>query len=1100
MRISFKHLSRLSASAALLATSLAGQQAWAQSLSLSGTVVDQDGEPVIGATVHVAGTNRVTSTNVDGKFSIKADKGEKLQISYVGYRRQNITVKNAGALNVVLVNDQNQLNEVVVTALGITRDAKSLSYARQSIDTEPLTEVRGSNLMDMLTGKAAGMQVISGGGPTSSTRIVLRGVNSLTGNNQPLIVVDGVPIINNMGEDGDLDFGNPANLINPDEIEDLEVLKGANASALYGSDAANGVILITTKKATKKKGLGVTYGFNLMLGYLYNYPAYQNWYGAGQSCAFERANQGRNFYGSQGTAGGYDPNLPYGIWNPNNAGQDQRSWGMPMLGFDVVGRNGQVRQYSSHPETTKAMYGTSHMYTNSLSIDKVFEGGTFRLSYTNIISDDVLKGVNDLERHTFNLHTTADIAKWWNVDVSTRYVYEEVENRAFRNSSDRNPVYLFANLSRDASIEELVPWKKPDGTAYNFKGFTNPFWSLNECDNSDNKHWFMGNVTFNFKPYKMVDVRLRAATDLQVSEGWSFTNLNTPFDTDGEYMRWKRDWRNTNYEALVMFHNGFWDNLLNVNASIGASAQSIHGSRMYSKASQLQFKDMRSLSNAKGLVSALEESEGKKKQAVYGALSLGFDGWAYIDATARNEWSSALPKNNNSYFYWSVGTGLVISDLLKLDQHIFPLVKVRGSYAKVGNDTGYDRLISGYYKAEDGSFLGIPYFTGESVLKTLGLRPEMTKSWELGAELRLFDNRFSFDFTYYNKATTDQIVEADAPLASGYQREIINAGKMTNKGVELSFSVTPIRTRDWTWEIRANWAKNNNMVVALAPGIDRFEIRGRDNIKSYAEVGKPYGVFYGNDYKRDSDGNIYVGRDGKAEYEPDKYLGSIQPDWIGGAGTTLRWRNLSLGAAIDFSHGGNFWSYTTFRGGIDGNTVNTLEGRLENQISRLVYGENDRERQGVLESQYTNVPGADPNKNPVIYPDWQRPKGVWVGNTVYSESLEYWGGKQSMTWVTPTDHWCHNGTSSASRYIYSASYIKLREISVGYSVPQEWLRKSFIRSAKVSVVGRNVAILYQNCPKGMDPQATSSTGNAQGFEEGFTLPQATWGFDIKVTF
>lgn len=773
---------------------------------------------------------------------------------------------------------------------------------------------------------------------------------------------------------------------------------------------------------------------------------------------------------------------------------------MPMLGFDVVGRNGQVRSYSPHPETTKAMYGTSHMYTNSLSIEKVFEGGSFRLGYTNILSDDILDGVNDLERHTFNLNTTAQMAKWWDVVVSSRYVYEEVDNRAFRNASNRNPVYLFANLPRDATIDELIPWKQADGMPFNFTGFTNPFWSLNECNNADNKHWFMGNITFNFHPHKMVDIRLRAATDVQVSEGWSFTNLYTPYDRDGEYMRWKRDWRNTNYEALALFHNSFWDNILSVNASLGASAQSIHGSRVYSKASQLQFQDMRSLSNAKGLVSALEEGEGKKKQAVYGSLSLGYNGWAYLDATARNEWSSTLPTDNNSYFYWSLGTGLVISDLLKLDQHTFPMIKIRASYAEVGNDTGFDRLVSGYYKSEDGSFLGLPYYVGETVLKTLDLKPERTSSWELGTEMHFFDDRFSFDFTYYNKATTDQIVEADAPLASGYQREIINAGKMTNKGVELSLSATPIRTHDWTWTISANWAKNSNKVVALAPGIDRFQIKSRDNISSYAEVGKPYGVFYGNDYKRDENGNIYVGLDGKAEYETDQYLGSIQPKWLGGASTTLRWRNLSVGLGIDFSHGGKLWSYTTFRGGIDGSAAQTLDGRYEFQMSRLVYGENDQERQGVLQAQYTNIPGSNPSSNPTIYPDWQRPKGVWVGNTVYSESLGYWAGMSSMTWVSPTDHWCHNGTSSAARYIYSASYIKLREVSLGYTLPQQWLRNTFIRSAKLSVVGRNVAILHQSTPKGMDPQATSSTGNAQGFEEGFTLPQATWGFDLKVTF
>ena len=377
----------------LLAVMFGVQAAQAQTQTVTGTVYDQDSEPVIGASVAVSGTNRVVATDIDGKFTIKADNGQKIAVTYVGCKKEEIKVTGPGPYKITLSPDANNLDEVVVTALGLTRDAKSLSYARQAIDTESMTEVRGTNLMDMLSGKAAGMQVISGGGPTASTRIVLRGLNSLTGNNQPLIVVDGVPILNNMGGDGDLDYGNAANAISPDEIENMEILKGANASALYGSDAANGVILITTKKATKKKGLGVTYGFNLMLGYLYNYPTYQNIYGTGQSCLFERypQNGGWNVYGASNNGVTYNNDLPYGIWNPNMAGVDQRSWGLPMLGFDVVGRNGEIKQYSPHPETTKSMYGTSHMYTNSVSIDKVYDGASFRLSYTNVISNDILK-------------------------------------------------------------------------------------------------------------------------------------------------------------------------------------------------------------------------------------------------------------------------------------------------------------------------------------------------------------------------------------------------------------------------------------------------------------------------------------------------------------------------------------------------------------------------------------------------------------------------------------------------------------------------------------------------------------------------------------
>lgn len=1069
--------------------------------NITGVVLDELGDPVIGATVSIVGSSRGTITDIQGNFTIKAAPNSVLTFSFIGYAKQNINIGSRKSLKVVLKEDAKQLDEVVVTAMGITREAKSLSYARQSIGTDDMAEVRGANMLDMLTGKAAGMQVVSGGGPLASTRVVLRGSNSVTGNNQPLYVVDGVPILNNMGEDGnDLDFGNAANNINPDEIENIEVLKGANASALYGSDAANGVILITTKKAKAKRGLGVSYGLNIMFGSLYSYPTYQNIYGAGQSCLFERKDQGVNYYGVSNNGVSYNPNLPYGIWNPNMANQDQRSWGMPMLGFEIVGRNGEVKRYEPHPETVEDMYQTSTMITNSVSIDKVTDNASVRLSYTNIHSDDILAGFNELDRHTFNLRSTAKITKFLDMDASVRYVYEDVENRGFRNASNRNPLYIIANLPRDATVDELKPWKKPDGTAYNFQGFNNPYWVLNETGNADNKHWLMGNLTFDIKLNEMFKIRLRGATDVQISDGWSFTNLNTPFDTDGEYQRWKREWKNTNFDGLLSFSKRILNNKLSINANAGVSSQNISGSKMDSKASMLQFPDMISLSNAKGLVSALEERERKKKNAVFGMASFGYADWLFLDATARNEWTSALARDNNSYFYYSVGSGILLSEAFKLDKHLFPYIKIRGSYAQVGNDTGYDRLRSGYYKAEDASFLGIPYYMGDDILKTMSLKPEKTKSWEVGADIRLLDERISVDFTYYKKFTVNQIVEADAPLGSGYRKEIINAGRVENKGVELSFTVIPVKTKLVTWSSSFNWSKNKSMVVELAEGIDRYEMGSGDNIKLYAQAGKPYGVFYGNDYKRDENGNICVGLDGKMLYVTDQYLGELQADWFGGWRNNLRIGDFDLGIAIDFQKGGQVWSYTAFRGGIDGNTVQSLDGRYEFLVSQLVLGENDRERHGVLDAQYTVRPGADEYNNHVIYPDWQRPKGVYVPGTVYDESIKYWAGQESMSWIRPMDHWTHNNSSSAARYLYDASYVKLREVSVGYTVPSKYLRKTFLRSAKISAVGRNVAILFQNTPKGMDPQATSTTGNAQGFERGFSLPQASWGFDLKVSF
>lgn len=1083
-------------------TSVVQGQEKPKEIRINGLVVDKvTNEPITGASISVVGTStKDIVTDHRGQFSLTAPANGLLRVSFLGYATQNVAIRNQAKLTVVLEESATEMDEVVVTALGITREARSLSYAQQSVNVNSMTEARGSSLMDMLSGKAAGMQVVSGGGPLASTRVVIRGNNSLTGNNQPLYVIDGVPVMNGSGEQGDLDFGNPVNSINPDEIENIEILKGANASALYGSDAANGVVLITTKKASRKQGLGVTYGFNNMFGHLYNFPTYQNIYGAGQTDRFKR--EGMNYFGNAGNGITYDPELPYGIWNPNMGNMDQRSWGLPMLGFDVVGRNGEIKSYVPQPGTTEGMFKTSNMMTHSLSIDKLTDHLALRFSYTNTNSDDILDNFNIYKRHNFNLNTSSKLTDWFSLDANLRYTLEDVTNRGFRNASNRNPLYAMANLPRDASREELIPWKQEDGRPFNFRGFNNPYWLLNELSNADGKNMFAGNLTMNIRFNNKFKLRLRGATDVQQSDGWDFTNLYSPFQIDGGYHKWKRMAVNNNFEGLLTYNTKIQEDF-SVNANLGASLQHIDVDRMASRVSMLLYQDQKTLSNTRGLVSSLEYPEEKEKQAIYGMGSLGYKNYAFLDVTLRNEWSSALPMDNNSYFYYSLGSSLILTDMIPLLRNqVLTFWKLRGSFAQVGNDTGYDRLRTGYYRPDNGFFLGMPYLVSEDVLKNAGLKPEKTQSWEVGTEFHLWNDRVRADFTYYNKRTVDQIVEADALLASGYRKEILNAGEIRNWGTEVSLSVVPIKTNLVTWTSTINWSKNNSEVVSLLPGVSRYEMGSGDNIKLYAEVGRPYGVFYGNDYRRAPGGEIYVAMDGKPSMDPDQYLGAVLPDWFGGWINTIKIGRFDIGAMLDFQKGGQVWSYTAFRGGIDGNTVQSLEGRWEHIMSELILGENGEERRGFLQPGHTVKPGANYDENVVLYPDWQRPKGVQLGNTVYDPSLvsEFWAGKESIAWVHPMNHWTHNNQSSAKRYIYDASYIKLREVSIGYNLPNEWFSGTPFRNAKVSAVGRNVAILFQNTPKGLDPQATSTSGNAQGFERGFSFPMATYGFDIKFSF
>jgi TonB-linked SusC/RagA family outer membrane protein len=958
-----------------------------------------------------------------------------------------------------------------------------------------MRDSRGTNLSDMLSGKVAGMQVTPGGGPLSSTRIVIRGNNSVTGENQPLFVIDGVPLVKYSGESGDLDFGTITNSINPDEIENIEVLRGANASALYGSDAANGVIMITTKKAQAKKGLGVSYGINTMLSYLYNFPTYQNIYGSGQNTRFQG---GYNYYGATGNGVQYNPDLPYGIHYFNMFPKDP-SWGMPMLGFDIVGRNDEVRPYSPSPNTIQDMYQTSLMTTNSLSLDKVYSDLSIRFSYTNIHSNDILENFNKLNRNVFNLRSTAKLAKFLDLDMSVRYTNENVDNREFKNNSTRNPLNVINGLPRDATKEELVPWKKPDGTPYTRNSQAiNPYWLLNETSNADESHWIMANATLNFKLSKLFSFRVKGATDINTATNWNFSNYFSPFDTDGYYESGSSLRKNNNFDALFSYNQRLKNNIT-LNGSVGAWTQMIRGNAKVSKVNVLAEPDKKTLSNNAGTMVSSESSipQTKDKQAVFGTGSFGYKDWLYLDGTARNEWSSTLPPSDWSYFYYSVGTGIIVSDLLKINKKILSFAKLRASYAEVGNDTGFDNLYNGYNYS--GTYLGNSMFYGESDRRNPKLKPERTASMELGTDLRFWDSRISLDFTYYDKTTRDQIIRADVSPVSGFGTQWINAGEMRNWGTEIVFGITPLKLKNFTWTSTINWAKNNSEVVSLANGLDRFLLGTANYIQLYAEVGKPYGVFYGNDYRHDDQGHILVDLIGIPLYDEDQYLGETQPDWLGGWRNTFKIFDIDVNVMLDFQKGGLVWSNTAYQGGVNGTTVQSLEGRYEDFFSEVIMGETDEERKGIMNPGNTVRPGADNYGNSVLYPD-TRKKGVYIPNTVYDPSIEYWGGKPSIAWTPPTNYWTHSKQTSAARYIYDASYIKLREISVGYNLSKKWLAKTPFTAAKISLVGRNIAIIYQKTPKGVDPQATRTTGNAQGFEMGFALPQAYWGCDLKVSF
>ena len=1063
----------------------------AQNRTVKGTVSDAQGEPIIGANVVIVGGTKGVITDLDGKYSIQVpENGTVLKFSYIGFKTKSFNVvKGKNVLNVTLEEDAVMLEQTVVTAMDFRRDEKSLSTAFQKMDVESMTENRDAGFVNMLAGKVAGLQVISNGAAGSAT-VRIRGANSISGNNQPLYVIDGVPIINDV-TGGEIDYGNPANSINPDDIENIVVLKGANASALYGSDAANGAILITTKKAGQRNGLGVTYSTNVQFTEFSQYPIYQNIYGGGHINRFEN-NKANSFNGDVKVP--YDPNLPYGIQRMGGY-DNSRSWGMPMLGFQVVGRNGELKSYVPTPANTTSMYQTAYSWTNSVSIERATEHVSTRIGFTNLRSDDVLEGLNNLTRNAFNVRSNVKLTKSLDVDLNGRYTHENVKNRSYRNNSDRNPIYTLMDMPRDLSIQEMYPWKDENGkpTALQFKS---PVWMLNELSNQDKKEWLLADVTVNYKITKDLKLRLKAALDLNMKEGYEFRNMYTPGDADGFYKEFTEKSRNYTYEAMLSYNKTWKD--FNISASVGANSQDFLFKKQNSEIGTLATSDFISLTNNGATVKSWPEYNAKKKQAVYGTASIGYKDFIYVDVTGRNDWSSALPSDNRSYFYSSYGVSFVLTELVKsIPKDWLSYAKIRGSYAKVGNDTGFDQLLNGF--SYNTSYLGdMAWFESENKRKTNSLKPESTTSFETGLDLRFLKDRASLSFTYYNKNTKNQILTSTINGVSGYGEALFNAGEVKNWGYEVTLGVVPFRNKDWEWKVDINWAKNNSEVVSLANGMDYMTLTTVQNSVELRIVkGEPLVSLYCREpWKTNDEGQVLVGANGRPLSGEAKFLASVEPKWTGSIRTSLRWKDLTFSAMLDIRMGGHVWSETAFQSSRNAQSIMSLGGRTEHLFSDLILNEGDQTGYlGILDPKYV------PNGKSNIYMDASRPKGMNIPGAVYDSSVPGLAGQPCQAWIKPIDYWTNDSGKNGELYLYDASYVKLKEISLGYNIPKNWLRKiGFIQSMRVSAVGRNVAILHQKTPKGIDPEATSSMGIQQGLERGFNLPTSSYGFDFKITF
>lgn len=1020
---------------------LIGMVCYGQSINVKGKVTDESGFGLPGASIIVKGTTTGTVTNSEGDYQLLVPDATNsvLVFTFVGFDTQEIPVKGQNVIIVVLIETSIGLDEVVVTALGINREAKSLSYSQQGVNVESMNEAKSTNIVNSLSGKVAGVQIVPSGYNTGSSRIVIRGNSSLTGNNQPLFVVDGMPIENTSGEEGSLDYGNSAASLNPEDIESIEILKGPNASALYGSRAANGVILITSKKGTS--GFKISVNSNMMFQTLTEYPEYQNAYGVGTSFYIDRTHM-----------------FPEGAVN-------YRSWGSPMLGQPYVAINGERKPYLPQPDNVENFYQTAHLFTNSF----VAEGGSndhiIRFSYTNYSGTSVVENLNNNKRHNLNLGLQNKFNNWISLDSKINYIKDQVDNRQYSNDSGRNPTYTYTHMARSTELSELIPWKdeftgKEIGTHRNFP---NPYWIINENKNEDTRDRLITSFNPQIKIADWFNITGRIGTDIYWFKGFEFREIGSQRagNPDGYLRTFDRTDQNINLEAIGRINKQIND--FTIIANLGTTRFDRKYENKDVIINSLLQPGLINLSNAREFPEVSQEIRKKRINSVFGALSLGYKDFVYLDITGRNDWSSTLPSGNNSYFYPSIGGTLIFTELFNSNK-ILSFGKLRASYAIVGNDTDPYRLQQTF--SFDGFFDQSTIASLSTTMNNPDLKPEKTASYEFGTDLRFFNNRLTVDATYYNSVTVNQIITASLPHSSGFERRLYNAGEIKNWGFETSLRGKIISNRNFSWESQFNFSKNNSLVVELIEGIPRFELaRHSSYLFVYAEEGQPYAYLRGLGVKRDEQGRMLLeDGGGRLERETDMAFGTATPDWLAGFGNTLKFKGFDFYTLLDFRTGGVMYSRTISRMLTNGMLAETLYGRDDYYRSTVIWGESGGELTG----------GAR----------WD----AWFAD-----------GSPNTSFVSPQNYE-YARPNFAEFVIYDASFVKLREISLGYNFPSAILSQTPIKTARIALTGRNLWILHKNTPQGIDPEAAATAGNGQGIENGSLPPNAMYGFNVRLTF
>ncbi|SHG41029.1 TonB-linked outer membrane protein, SusC/RagA family [Fodinibius roseus] len=1021
--------------------------------TVAGTVTDAEtGEPLPAVNIAVKGTAIGTSTNEEGRYELDnvPSLQDTLLFSFIGYQSREVAIGGRGTIDVQMISQTVEGDDVVVTAFGMEREQKSLGYSTQEVGSSSLNTVKEVNVANSIQGRVAGVQVSrSSSGMGGSSSINIRGASSLTGNNQPLYVIDGVPMDNSnldaASYAGGRDYGDGIGNINPEDIASMNVLKGPSASALYGSRGANGVVVITTKQgSTEGDRMEVSVSSNNTFDFLNVMPNYQNKWGSGYG-------GGYGMFGTKEVDGVEYPMFTNSMWDHWGGEMDGRM--ITYLALPEVG----VVPYDPEPkDNVRELYRTGVTSHNNIA----FSGGSgstaYRLSLGDMRNRHIVPN-SRMVRQNISLNINSAVYEDLTIDGRLNYINQKGVNRPElgMSRSGGNIMAATNELPRAVHLEWLEDWKRPDGTQRNHRqGFpNNPYWIMNEMLSEDDRRRIMGHLSITYQMTDWLSLRAKGGTDFYNDMRFERNAPGTYGDMEGSVVN--NDWsvREDNFEALLMAEGDLSEDFsgsLTLGANQMKRNQEVRGFR----GEQIIAEGVYDISNTQNVIPR-NSIRRKRINSVFGLAQIGYKDVVYLDLTGRNDWSSTLSRGNRSFFYPSATTSLILTDLFDVNSDVLTFAKLRLSAASSGNDAS-PYLTNIGYSIDNSRFDGARFASAPNTIPVTELKNELTTSYEIGTDLRFFQNRLGLDFTYYTSSTTDQILPIEISHTSGYSRRYINAGEVANEGVELVVNIIPVQTSSVVWDFNINLSRNTSEVVELAEGLESLSLITQGNASIEARPGEPYGNIVGYEYVKNEEGRKILDENGQFQRSSEQaVLGNIQPDVLGGIDNTISYNNFRLGALVNFRFGGQVFSHSKYR-------------------------------------QYTQGIGMQTIR---------RPEEMYMDGVIENPDGTFRENDQP---VTPQTYYAFRGWSNVGEeFVIDSDYVSLRELSLGYQFGQSLLKNTPVKSARISLTARNVLYLYRTDEfelMGLAPEGTNNTSTAsQGFESANMPTTRSIGININFT-